>query len=42
MDALMALFKALYPNNLKMRFQQEIKVLEARQRLEALVVPKQL
>ena len=30
----------LYPNDLKMRFQREIKVLEARQRLEALVVPK--
>ena len=30
----------IYPINLKMRFQREIKVLEARQRLEALVVPK--
>jgi hypothetical protein len=30
----------LDPNNLKMRFQREIKGLEARQRLEALVIPK--
>jgi hypothetical protein len=30
----------VYPNNLKMLFLREIKVLEARQRLEALVVPK--
>ncbi len=30
----------IYPNNLKMLFLREIKVLEARQRLEALVIPK--
>jgi hypothetical protein len=30
----------LYPNNLKMLFLREIKVLEARQPLEALVIPK--
>jgi hypothetical protein len=29
-----------YPNNVKMLFLREIKVLEARQRLEAFVVPK--
>jgi hypothetical protein len=32
--------KSLYPNNLKMLFLREIKGLEARQRLEALVMPK--
>ena len=30
----------VYPNYLKMLFLREIKVLEARQRLEALVIPK--
>jgi len=30
----------IYPNNLKMLFLREIKVFEARQRLEALVIPK--
>jgi hypothetical protein len=30
----------IYPNNLKMLFLREIKALEARQRLEALVIPK--
>jgi hypothetical protein len=33
-------FADLYPNNLKMLFLREIKVLEARQCLEALVIPK--
>ena len=32
--------QGMYPNNLKMLFLREIKVLEARQRLEALVIPK--
>jgi plasmid maintenance system killer protein len=32
--------KTYIPKQLKMRFQREIKGLEARQRLEALVIPK--
>jgi len=39
-SVLSAAITRIYPNNLKMLFLREIKVLEARQRLEALVIPK--